>query len=97
MACGISDALYWSLTREELVAVLKVHAARERSANLRAGLVAATICNTNPYRKKGARRIQPGDFFRSAKREHMSVAEAQKFMNGWASTINKDAAAQGGK
>ncbi len=70
-------------------AVLKITNARERAADLRAGLIAATIVNTNPYRKKGARTVYPGDFFRIRKRVYMSVAEAQKFMGRWADSVNK--------
>lgn len=31
--------------------------------NERFGLIAATIINNNPYRKKGAKPVHPGDFF----------------------------------
>jgi hypothetical protein len=34
--------------------------------NERVGLIAATIVNQNPNRKKGAKVYQPGDFFKSA-------------------------------
>lgn len=93
---GIPDELYWELTEEEVVAVLKLEAQRQRAANLRAGLVAATICNNNPYRKKGARRMKATDFIRGPKR-HMSVEEARKFMAGWAGDINKQVAKAKGK
>lgn len=34
--------------------------------NERFGLIAATIVNSNPYRKKGSRVCQPTDFFKIA-------------------------------
>lgn len=36
--------------------------------NERFGLIAATIINGNPYRKKGAKIYQPSDFFKPAQR-----------------------------
>lgn len=95
MSVGIPDELYWDLTLEEVLAVLELIGARqrnrERNADLRAGLVAAMIVNTNPYRKKGARLMQPEDFVKGAKvpKRHMSVEEAQMFMDSWAQGVNK--------
>ncbi len=68
--------------------MLKQVAHRERQANLRAGLIAATIINSNPYRRKGARRVQPGDFIKREP-QYMSPEEGVKFMDRWAGNINK--------
>lgn len=42
--------------------------------NERFGLIAATIINSNPYRKKNSKIYQPSDFFKSAKRNESSPA-----------------------
>jgi hypothetical protein len=68
--------------------VLQQVAQRERQANLRAGLIAATIVNSNPYRKKGARRLKPEDFIKGP-REYMTAEEGARFMDRWAKHINK--------
>jgi len=86
MAAGIPNALYWTLTPAEVVAVVREVALRERAANLRAGLIAATLMNI--HRKKGSRLIQPGDFLRRP-REYMTVEAAQEFMHSWAKDMNQ--------
>ena len=86
VAVGIPDELFWRLTRGEVMAVLKEVAQRDRQANLRAGLIAATIVNVN--RKKGTRMLKPEDFLKSP-REYMSVEEGTQFMDRWARGINK--------
>lgn len=68
--------------------MLKEVALQERRANLRAGLIAAVIVNSNPYRKKGARLATPEDFIKGPRR-HMSVEEGVLFMDRWAQGINK--------
>ena len=88
MAIGIPDELFWRLTQVEVMAVLQEVALQERQANLRAGLIAATICNANPYRKKGARFLQPEDFIKGP-RQYMSLEEGTRFMDRWARVINK--------
>ncbi len=85
--------MYWRLTRREVVAVLQAIVKRvseqNRAADLRAGLIAATI--TNVHRRKGAALVHPQDFVRMPKR-FMTVKEAQTHMNRWAKNINKTVA-----
>ncbi len=68
------------------MAVLKEVAQQERRANLRAGLIAATILNV--HRKRGTRMFYPEDFVKSP-RVYMSVEEGAQFMDKWAQGINK--------
>lgn len=84
VAAGIPDELFWRCDIEELVLLLRaIHerdAAIERAANMRAGLIAAVIVNTNPYRKRGAPTVKPADFFREPTVDRMTIEEAQMFM-----------------
>lgn len=71
VAAGIPDDLYWRLTPPEIAALLDAIHEREKKQNrhgiLRAGLVAATIENTNPYRRKGTPLKQPEDYLREGR------------------------------
>ena len=81
--------MYWGLTRREVAAVLKRVSEQNQAADLRAGLIAATI--TNVHRRKGAALVHPRDFIRGAKR-YMTVEEAQTHMDRWAKRINQTVA-----
>lgn len=88
----MTDEVFWRSTLSEVVAVLERDHARRREANLRAGLIAATICNVN--RKKGTRAFVPEDFVVGAKggprpEDYMSPAEGRRALNAWAKGINK--------
>ena len=87
MAAGISNEVYWSLTVREVKAVLKSIAEQNKQADLRAGLVAATIANV--HRRKGSRLVQPQDFLRQPKR-FMELDEAVRHMDRWARSVNKE-------
>jgi hypothetical protein len=91
MVAGIPDEKYWELTLEEVRAVLELRAREQaalaRAADLRAGLVAATLVNI--FRKKGKKPVQPTDFIRGP-RKPMSPEAARSFMNRWARGINSD-------
>lgn len=78
--------MFWQLTQREVAAVLKRVSERSRAADLRAGLIAATI--TNVHRRKGAALVHPSDFVRGPKR-YMTVEEAETHMDRWAKSINK--------
>ena len=78
--------MFWDLTLREVEAVLKRCIGHARDANLRAGLVAATIYNVN--RRKGTRMLKPSDFLTQPVR-HMSVGEARTFMDQWAEGQNQ--------
>lgn len=84
----MSDELYWRLTLEEVSAVLKQRQTEEQRADLRAGLVAATVANV--HRRKGQRAIQPRDFFGEGRRRHMTPQEGARFMRRWAKSVNRD-------
>jgi hypothetical protein len=62
--------------------------AAEKREYLRTGLIAATIVNVN--RRKGTPLVEPGDFFRERPKESdfMSVEEATREMDLWASSMN---------
>jgi hypothetical protein len=51
--------------------------ALDEAANLRAGLIAATIINANPYRKKGSPPMKPTDFFREPVKAQSPAEMAQ--------------------
>jgi len=78
--------MFWDLTIHEVGAVFDRNADRERAANLRAGLVAATIANV--HRKKGAPMMKPSDFLRQPI-VRMSPKEAAQFMDTWAAGQNE--------
>lgn len=64
LASGIDDALFWAMSPADtalLVAQLREREGQlQRAANLRAGLIAATIANTTPGVRK---RYKWTDFF----------------------------------
>lgn len=84
VAEGVPDEVFWSSRLSEVREL--VDAIRERedrlqeNANLRAGLVAATMVNM--WSKKGARTVQPQDFFR--RREPISAERFRENMLTWA-------------
>ena len=86
MAAGWNPNLFWDLTIHEIEAVFNRSADREKAANLRAGLVAATIANV--HRRKGAPMIKPSDFLRQPV-VRMDPEEAAKFMDSWAAGQNE--------
>lgn len=83
---GISDEEFWNSTIQEVEAVLQLHADARRDAMLRAGLIAATIVNMAPFRKRGSRMLHPRDFIREPRRDsdYMSVEESQRVLDAWA-------------
>ena len=81
--------LFWELTFREVEAVLERCIDKTRAANLRAGLVAATIANV--HRRKGARMLTPSDFIVQPV-QHMSIEEATTFMDRWAESQNQSRA-----
>ncbi|GAF67928.1 unnamed protein product [marine sediment metagenome] len=93
---GMPNELYWDSTREEVDAVFRQRAdydaAQNKAANLRAGLVAATLINI--YRKPGARTVKPSDFV-VQERQYMSPKEGRTFMDRWAATENADRTVRG--
>lgn len=93
---GVPDRLFWTLTAREVEAVLDRHAELERAANYRAGLVAATVVNVNL--KKGAKPVQPRDFFDEGRDEEdfMSVEQASAALDLWAAQHNARVAAKHG-
>lgn len=95
MAAGIPNELFWALTYQEVGAWLKQRAAYERSANLRAGLVAATIANV--HRRPGSPVVKASDFIRAPRKasDYMSPKEAATFMQGWAQSVNQRMGAGG--
>jgi hypothetical protein len=64
LASGIDDALFWGMSPMDTAVLMSELREREgqfqRAANLRAGLIAATIANTTPGVRK---RYRPSDFF----------------------------------
>lgn len=58
----------------------------QENANLRAGLIAATVANV--HRRRGARSLKPSDFFRS-REDVMTVEEAVRFLDRWADVQNR--------
>lgn len=81
--------MYWRLTPEEVFAVLREVAQRERAASLRAALVAATIVNV--HRRKGARLVQPEDFLEDrSERQYMTPQQGAQFMRQWARQVNRE-------
>jgi hypothetical protein len=95
---GIPNELYWELTQHEIAAVLELQTERQkietRSADLRAGLVAATIHNV--FRKKGSRPVRPIDFLQGPRR-HMSVEDSKLVMDRWARSVSQGLPARGDK
>jgi len=69
----------------EVQAVLREKAQHVRTANLRAGTIAATIANV--HRRKGTRSFKATDFLEDAK-VPMEMAEAVPFMDSWMSRQN---------
>lgn len=64
LASGIDDALFWGMSPADTALLMSEMREREgqlqRAANLRAGVIAATIANTTPGVRK---RYKPVDFF----------------------------------
>jgi hypothetical protein len=89
VTAGIPDDVYWELTFEELGEVFKKVMARRRAearaADLRAGLIAATIVNM--FSKKGTRTFHPQDFVRGEP-QYMSNKQARAALGSWAGVIN---------
>lgn len=92
VAAGIPDEVYWRSTPEELTALLEELDKREtrlkREADLRAGLIAAELHNTQPFRRPGARRLRPSDFIREPPKK-LSPEEVYKAMSSWAKSVNE--------
>jgi len=65
--------------------IVAVEARRERSAALRAGLVASAIYNV--HRKKGARTLKPTDFIRTEPKT-LSPQAMREELIAWARDIN---------
>lgn len=82
---GIPNDLFWDLSLDEILAVSERVTERERAANLRAALVAATIANV--HRKSGSRVIQPRDFLREPAR-YMTPEEGARALEAWARRHN---------
>lgn len=84
VAAGVPDDLYWHLTPADTRVLIEELGERRKAdqdaANLRAGVVAATIANI--WRKKGSRAIRPQDFFR--RRKPMSAGNFRTMMLTWA-------------
>jgi hypothetical protein len=64
----------------------------ENAADMRAGLVAAMIVNSNPYRKRGARTVQPRDFFRPAPKKAQTVEDMAAVLKAFAAQQNRQIA-----
>jgi hypothetical protein len=81
--------VFWRSTPAEVGALLEAiaerDAARERAANLRAGLVAAAVYNV--HRRKGAQPIRPEDFLREEPKV-LTPEEMEQMMDGWMLTHN---------
>lgn len=94
VAAGIDDDLFWGLTATEtralLEALMRREGEREKSALLRAGLVASAVYNVN--RKKGARPLQPKDFVREPVK-HLTPEQMERVLSRWASQANGRASA----
>lgn len=89
IAAGLSDEVYWRLTYEEVGAVLKQRQEEAKRADLRAGVIAATVANV--HRSKGQRAFQPQDFLMvSRERQYMTPQEGARTMQRWAKSVNKN-------
>jgi hypothetical protein len=60
---GLSEADFWRLTMRQFDALRKLAQDVQDRADIRAGLIAATIANCTPF--KEARSFTPADFFPS--------------------------------
>lgn len=94
MTAGISNELFWTLTPREVEEILKRRGEEERSRNLRAGLVAATIINV--HKKKGAPLTKPADFLRSRPQpgDYMDLKQSVRALDAWAAASNQVTDAQ---
>ena len=83
--------MFWRLSPPEVEAVLERQNDLERAKYLRAGLIAATIVNCAPNRRRSAPMAKPGDFIRERPRpeDYMNVDEARELLDGWAVAQNK--------
>jgi hypothetical protein len=61
----------------------------EKRAVLRAGLIAATIHNENPYRPRGSKTMQPGDFLRDRRGPTLGSPEWIAKMRSFAERHNQ--------
>lgn len=91
MGWGLPSDLFWTSTLREVEAVILRKVDQQRAANLRAGLIAATLVNI--FRKKGARLVSPSDFL-DTPRDHMTIKEAGKFLDGLVASHSKLTAPQ---
>jgi hypothetical protein len=84
--------LFWQLTLREVAEVFRCRAEEDKAAYIRAGLIAATVVNVN--RRKGAKLVQPGDFFRTSPRpgDYMDLESAVKALDRWAEQHNRASA-----
>lgn len=93
MAQRLDPRLFWDLDHREIIAVFRERAeiqrVEQRTADLRAGLIASTIVNMSPHRKRGARKVQPGDWFQYGDDlDRMGHEESMRFMDRWARRQN---------
>lgn len=90
MAAGISNELFWNLTPREVIAVLERKAEEEKAKYLRTGVIASTIVNMSPVKKKG-HRAKATDFFRERPKpgDFMDVEQAATMLNAWAKSTSE--------
>lgn len=90
VAAGMDDAVFWGCTPSEATLLLGDMAERDqavaRRADLRAGLIAATIVNTTP--RKSRRVFQPTDFFPDAP-EEVTLEQMRTLLSSWAASHNR--------
>ena len=72
-------------------AVLERTAEKVRAADRRAALVAATIVNSNPFRRKGAPPARIEDFIKDPD-QYMTPKQARAALTAWAAGVNRNLA-----
>lgn len=88
MNAGLSEDQFWNATPRELVDFFEVRNEQQHRDDMRVGLLASVIVNTN--RRPGARMVRPEDFFVRQRREDdfMSVDEAKVVGRQWIAAHN---------
>lgn len=89
---GIPDEVFWTLAPPEIYAAIEAYNERERRADMRAGLVAATLVNVNRSSSSQAL-VRPEDFFKQRDRpeDYMSEEDALAELKAWAASTQADA------
>lgn len=74
---GLSEQEFWEMAPQVFEALSKQWMQGEERKNLRAGLIAATIVNVQPGRKRA---VKPSDFFRQRREAPIDTQDLKQIL-----------------